>query len=303
MTGVPAVSVIVPVFNGEGTLGALLSSLRGLVPHPLGGTEFIIVDNGSTDTSRQMAESAGIKGLRVVDEPRRGPAAARNRGLAEARGDLLALLDDDSVASRRWLRELVAPFSDPTVQIVAGGLASYPPRTGAQRFAARYGLNDATRAVEMQTMPFANTRNMAVRRSVAKAVGGWPEELIVGEDVEFSYRVRSRFGCAIDYRPAALVFDQDRETDEELWHQANGYGRSMADLYALHPDVLPWHWRQNLHRRRRSTQRRLAAAIGRLQRRLGRGDPEMIEFREYLAGWDRSFWRGFDDAGGAALRG
>ncbi len=234
----PAVSVIVPMLNAMRTLPALLAALAAQRPLSGAAAEYLIVDNGSTDGSRELAQGAAIPGLRVLQENERGPSAARNLGMHEARGEVLALLDADCVPARNWLREIAAPFADPEINIVAGGLASFPPRTAAQRFAARYGLNVARRPLETRELPFANTRNMAVRRSVALAVGGWPQELKAGEDVEFSFRVRDMFGPRIELIEAALAFHQDRESDAELWAQARQYGSAMAHLYARHADFL-----------------------------------------------------------------
>ena len=296
MTGAPSVSVIVPVYNAAPTLPALLAALRSQLAHALGDTEFLIVDNGSTDASRELVERSGLPNLSLLLELKRGPSAARNRGLAAARGAVVALLDADCVPTRGWLRALVEPFADQSVLIVAGGLASYPPRTGAQRFAARYGLNDATRGLYNAPLPFANTRNMAVRRRAAEAVGGWPEELTHGEDVEFSYLIRKRFGSEIVFRELALCFHQDRETDDDLLGQAYSYGRGTAVLYRRHSAEVSWTMRHRIHRRRRSTQRWLAARLASLGQRLGHVTPEDAEFAAYLARWDESFWRGFADS-------
>ena len=295
MTEPPSVSVIVPVYNAQSTLPALLAGLRSQLPHARGETELLIVDNGSTDASRLLIEQSGLVNLIALEEAQRGPAAARNRGLAVARGEIVALLDADCAPSRGWLRAIVEPFSDPNVMLVAGGLASYPPQTGAQRFAARYGLNDAARAVNNSVLPFANTRNMAVRRSAAQAVGGWPAELTNGEDIEFSYLIRTRFGCPIVLQESALAFHRDRESDEDLAHQAYNYGSGIASLYRRHPDQVAWSIGLRLHRRRRSTQRWLAARLAQLGARVGRVHPEDAEFAAYLALWDKSFWRGFSD--------
>ena len=289
-----SVSVVVPVFNAAGTLPALLSALRAQLSHPLGATEYLFVDNGSSDESRPILDGAAPEGSLVLEETRRGVSAARNRGVAAANGEVLAMIDADCVPVRQWLRELVTPFADPAVMLAAGGLASYPPRTGAQRFAARYGLNDAERNLAMAGIRFANGRNMAVRHDAAQAIGGWPADMDRAEDIEFSYRLRKRFGCEIVYRPLALAFHQDRATDEELRQQAFGYGRGMAMLYRRHPDVLPWGAAQRARRARMTLRRRLGATRHRLAGRLRRSGVEDVEFSAYLALWDASFWRGFD---------
>jgi len=292
----PGVTVVVPFLNGEPTIGALTRGLATQLPHALGATEFVFVDNGSTDGGRAIVEASGLPDARVVDQPVPGVSAARNGGLRVARGQVMAVIDADCVPTRQWLRELVEPFRDASVLLAAGGLASYPPRTGAQRFAALYGLNDATRNIEMPVIPFANGRNMAVRVEAARAIGGWPEDMEKGDDIEFSYRLRQRFDCAIEYRPLALVFHQDRESDEDLRRQAHGYGRGIAYLYDRHPEMLNWSWRESARRLRMTTRRRIGAVGSRVGAQVGRADPAQAEFARYLAMWDQWFWRGFFDA-------
>ncbi len=296
MSTEPRVTVVVPFLNAQPTIGALIHGLASQVPNSLGKTEFVFIDNGSTDGGRALAEASGLSDSRVVDQPIPGVSAVRNRGLEAARGEVLAVIDSDCVPTRQWLRELVEPFTDKGVLLAAGGLASYPPRTGAQRFAAQYGLNDATRNIEMPVIPFANGRNMAVRVDAARAIGGWPEDMEKGDDIEFSYRLRQRFDCAIEFRPRALVFHQDRETDEELRRQAHGYGRGIAYLYDRHPDMLDWTWRERARRVRMTARRRIGALTSRAGEALGRTDPAKAEFARYLAMWDHWFWRGFFDA-------
>src|SRR5262245_13705355 len=194
----PRVTVVVPFLNAEATIGDLIRGLASQVPNTLGATEYVFVDNGSNDGGRALAEASWLPDARVVDQSIPGVSAVRNRGLEVARGEVLAIIDSDCVPTRQWLRELIEPFADERVLLAAGGLASYPPKTGAQRFAAQYGLNDATRNIEMPVIPFANGRNMAVRVDAARAIGGWPEDMEKGDDIEFSYRLRKKFDCAIE---------------------------------------------------------------------------------------------------------
>jgi glycosyltransferase involved in cell wall biosynthesis len=291
----PAVTVIVPFLNAERTIGALLRGLESLRPTELGAAEFVFVDNGSTDAGPALVEAAAIPESRLVVQPTPGVSAARNRGLALARGEIVALIDSDCVPSRQWLRELVAPFQDPAVHLVAGGLASFPPRTAAQRFAARYGLNDAHRTLQM-ALPFANGRNMAVRRSSAEHVEGWAEDVLRGDDIDFSTRLLDAVGGSIEYRERALAYHQDRETDEDLWKQARGYGLGIALMYERYPDRLPWGRAEKFRQLRTSSRRRLSASFARLGRVMGFVSDADVEFAEYLAHWDRAFWKGFADA-------
>jgi glycosyltransferase involved in cell wall biosynthesis len=293
MAELPGVSVVVPVYNGVPTLPALLTALRGLQMTDLAEVEFLFIDNNSTDGSGPLIEQFGLANSRVVFEPERGVSAARNRGLASAQFEVIAMVDADCVPTRQWLRELIAPFADPGVVIVAGGLASYPPKTAAQRFAARYGLNDAGRNLTMGP-GFANGRNMAVRRAAAEKVGGWRSDMLRGEDMEFSYRLVKSLGCRIEFRALALAFHQDRPDDESLRQQAFGYGQGLAMMYSRHQGALPWGAAQRLRRYRMTVRRRISAARHRLAQRLGRARPDDAEFAIYLNMWNNEYWRGFD---------
>ncbi|MFN2175555.1 MAG: glycosyltransferase family 2 protein, partial [Anaerolineales bacterium] len=100
------VSIVIPVLNGEEVIADLLRALtsqRGLSNDP----EIIVVDNGSVDRTREIVRQFGVV---LLDEKKRGPGPARNCGLSYASGDIIAHLDVDTIPTRRWLSELVAPF-------------------------------------------------------------------------------------------------------------------------------------------------------------------------------------------------
>jgi len=86
------VSVIIPVFNGVNYLGEAIESVLAQTYAPI---EVLVVDDGSTDESAELARSFG--GVRVIQKANGGVASARNAGIAEARGDFLAFLDHDDV--------------------------------------------------------------------------------------------------------------------------------------------------------------------------------------------------------------
>src|SRR5437763_396949 len=93
----PSVSVVVPVRNGERFLGQALESALGQTLRP---TEVIVVDDGSTDATVQVAAAFPVL---VVASDGRGVSAARNTGVAASRGELIAFLDHDDVWERAKL--------------------------------------------------------------------------------------------------------------------------------------------------------------------------------------------------------
>lgn len=111
----PLVSVVVPVFNGERTLGRALESVVAQAHRPL---EIVVVDDGSTDgTAAVVAAVAAAHpdvDVRLVAQDNAGPARARNRGIAEARGELLAFNDaDDAWLPAKLAAQLAALVEDP----------------------------------------------------------------------------------------------------------------------------------------------------------------------------------------------
>ena len=141
MKGVPSVSVVVPVLDAARTLPGCLEALDALDPVP---HEILLVDNGSKDGSRELltdfAERHTGHRVRVIDEARRGAAAARNAGIRLAAGEIIAFTDSDCSPAKDWLREVTNPFSDASVAAVAGRVVASPAASTLELFSALYTL-------------------------------------------------------------------------------------------------------------------------------------------------------------------
>lgn len=286
----PSVSVVVPVLNGCETLGDLLTALS----HQAETTcdlEIFVVDNGSTDGSQEIVCASGV--AKLLEEPVRGPAAARNRGLQEAHGDVIAFVDADMLPTRRWLSELVKPFSDEKVMIVAGQTIAYRPSTPAERYTAACGVWDTQRAVQRRPFPFAPSGNMAVRREAAIGVGGWANDMLTAEDVDFSFRVLRQFPGEIVYGQEAITFHRHRPTTEGLRKQAFTYGEGAADFYLRYPDVVRWDLRKRAKVGGWILRRSVVPIVLAIGRRIGLGSDEGLEFARFHRLWTWWFWRGF----------
>ena len=174
VTAGPSVSVVVPVRDGAAFLAEALASVLAQEPLP---DEVIVVDDGSADDSAGIAERAGPL-VRVVRQAALGPAAARNRGVREARGEWIAFLDADD----RWLAgkqrvQAAAVRAAPDADMVFGHVRQF--------FSPEWGREGAPRPEVLRgVIPTAAW----VRRSAFLATGGFSEEWRTAEWVEWMVR-------------------------------------------------------------------------------------------------------------------
>jgi len=285
----PSVSVVIPVLNGADTIGDMLAALTNQAG-AAGGVEVLVVDGGSTDATCRIVNGFPVT---LLEEPKRGPAAARNCGLRQARGEVIAHLDADTVPSRSWVREIISPFTDPNVVLVGGRTLPYQPETPAERYFARSELFDTAAHLTRKPFAFVPSLNMAVRYAAAMAVDGWREELITAEDVDFSYRLLQRFPGGVRYHPQAVLFHRNRRTDDALRRQAWTYGEGVAHMYELYPELLHWTIASRMHLRWTMTRRAAAPFLRRAGALVGLTSGDDVEFAQYHWLWTRWFWRGF----------
>jgi cellulose synthase/poly-beta-1,6-N-acetylglucosamine synthase-like glycosyltransferase len=231
----PSVSVVVPVRNGRATIGACLDAL--LAQDYPGGTEVIVVDNGSSDGTAAVARGREVA---LVHEPRQGRAIARNAGIARAAGEIVAFVDADCVAEPDWLAALVVPFGDTAVGGVGGEIHALDPVTPVQAYLDRretcwqqYCVQGGRR----RRHGFLITANAAYRGTVLAEVGGFDPGFPPSEDVDLGWRVRAA-GHTLAYAPRAIVRHRLRERTRELFRQRYGYGYGRALFrrrYGLEP--------------------------------------------------------------------
>ena len=236
----PRVSVVVPVRNAARTLPRTLPALGALSPAP---AEIVLVDNGSTDDSRDRLEAfAGAHAAIVLHEPRPGASVARNAGTRAATGEVVAFTDADCCPRPDWLAALSAPLIDPVVGAVAGPTASTAPAGVVETFGSLFTLPAPAAATRhTRWTPWAGgfpTANLAVRRTLLERLGGFDESVaIYGEDYDLCARLYAT-GAAIAYAPDAVVEHQHRVALRPMLRQAFGFGRSHAYLMRRHASGL-----------------------------------------------------------------
>jgi glycosyltransferase involved in cell wall biosynthesis len=190
------VSVIIPAYNADQFVGDAISSVLTQSHENL---ELIVVDDGSTDGTAEIAEAFGDPRLRVLRQPNSGPARARNLGLALAMGQEVAFLDaDDYWLPNKLDRQLRRLEADEQVSAV-GCLMHYRSSTGRVLGVAGQAVDDdeQERIARGQLLPFPLS-SILFRRSTLDIVGEFDESLRDGaEDLDLMTRVarEGRFIC------------------------------------------------------------------------------------------------------------
>jgi len=163
----PSVTVVVPAYNAGRTIAECVGSLLAL-DYPPDRLELIVVDNASSDDTRRVLQQfAGS--VQVLAELVRGSAAARNRGIRAAGGDIVAMTDADCVVARGWLRALVPALADEGVGAVGGRVAAWVPRNRIARYGER--IHDHDQAINLQP---ALSDGRQLRFAAGGVAGGGP---------------------------------------------------------------------------------------------------------------------------------
>jgi hypothetical protein len=169
----------------------------------------------------------------------------------------------------------------------------FPPQTGAERFMAAHGIWEPENNIFRPVFPFVPSLNLAVRRDAALAIDGWSEDMLTGEDVDFSYRILKQFPVKIAYRPQAILFHRHRQTDAELRTQAWTYGEGGAQMYRRYPDAVGWDFAKTLHVCRLLVTRGIAPWVYKMGVSLGLTSAKRVELARYHRLWTWWWWRGF----------
>lgn len=205
----PFVSVLIPAWRERGAIEHCLRSLRQ-VDYP--DWEVIVVAGGPDGTYQAASEGcAGIARAQVIEQLPRGKNAALNEGLRLAQGDVIALLDADSLVGPQWLRELVAPISAAT-PVTTGDPA--PLRWTFVSLGERME-QIAARAIHGDVI-LQGSGSIALRRDVIQALGGFPEDVAVGVDWDLNARLAAR-GIPRIFCPQAIVVTERPATLREYW--------------------------------------------------------------------------------------
>lgn len=227
----PRVSVVVCAYNAADTIDECLTAIEAL-RYPK--FEVIVVNDGSTDDTGEIA--ARHPRARVIHTANSGLAAARNVGLHQATGDIVAYTDADVRVDPDWLTYLVQRFVDSDVVAVGGPNIVPPDDPWVAQCVARAPGGPTHVLLDDRLAEHIPGCNCAFRREALLAIRGFnPLFLRAGDDVDVCWRLQAR-GWNVGFAPAALVWHHHRSSVRAYLRQQIGYGEGETWLAREHPD-------------------------------------------------------------------
>jgi GT2 family glycosyltransferase len=236
----PSVSILIPAFNEAARIDACLEAVLGQT-YPL--AEVLVLDGGSTDGTRERVKDYGSP-VRLVDNPRRGPAAAMNVGIAVSTGEVICRIDAHTLCEADYVERSVAVLVETRADVVGGPMRPIGTTPFGRAVAAITStplgmpgrFHHGTRRVEVDTVYLG-----AWRRETLEKFGKFDEEHFpwCGEDNELNFRIR-REGGRVLLDPDIRSTYFPRESPSALWRQYRNYGRAKATSVAVHGALPSW---------------------------------------------------------------
>lgn len=230
------VSIIVPVYNEESNIKFLIESLLNL-NYPKHKYEIIIVDNNSKDKTVEIIKE--FQQVRCLFEKKQSSCISRNKGIREAKGNILAFIDGDCIPDKDWLRNAVIHILNRDVDIVAGQIV--PSINFPSKLIEIYQsvIVREERRKNSKQQKICAGGNMIVKKKIFKKIGYFEEKLISGGDSEWTRRATlHRF--KLRYYENVKVY-HPLESFLSLFRRAVKIGYGIAQIrYSLHkPLSLP----------------------------------------------------------------
>jgi len=228
------VSVIIPAYNAENVIDKCLSSLLKQ-NYPKKSYEIIVVDDGSTDSTKEIVKK--FKKVKLIEQKHKGPAAARNLGAKHAKGDILLFIDADCIPSKNWIKYMVEPFKNKEIVAVQGTYKTLNKESLIARFAG-YEIEERHEKMKKQKyIDFVGTFSAGYRKDIFLKFNGFDENFpeASGEDAELSFRI-SKAGYKIVFQPKAFVFHRHPDTLFKFLKRKFSHAYWRIYLYKKHSE-------------------------------------------------------------------
>ncbi|WP_322511705.1 exopolysaccharide biosynthesis glycosyltransferase EpsD [Chloroflexus sp.] len=224
------ISIVIPTYNRLARLQRVLAALAKQ-SYPNDQFEVVIVSDGSTDGTAEYCQQAQTPfHLHFIQQANAGPAAARNRGVAAARGNIVLFLDDDVVPAPNLIGEHVRLHEERSNRVVLGTMLTPPDATLSPWVAWEQAmLEKQYRAMTSGIWPATArqfyTGNTSLARQLVLAAGGFDERFRRAEDIELAYRL-NKLGVEFVFAPQAAGYHYAERSFASWLATPYTYGRN-----------------------------------------------------------------------------
>jgi glycosyltransferase involved in cell wall biosynthesis len=251
-------TVVVGTFNGARTLGMALDALESQVTEFI--YEVIVVNDASTDATAEIATRPGVRLINL--ETNCGHGHTLNVGLAEARGEFMAMMDDDCVPPPDWIQQLGAAWDsvDSNVTMIGGLVEPFETDTFNRRYVAfrrplrhqeaqisedvgfwprlRYQFFPPYMRQDPRAVFFTVGANMSVRVSAAREAGGFSESRGAGEEESLARPLRAQYGpLTVQLFPSIVMLHNFQPSLRDTFRRSRSYGRGSGREWVNDRDI------------------------------------------------------------------
>jgi len=227
------VSLIICAYNEEKYIGACLEHAIKSSHGKFG--EILVIDNASTDKTAEIARS--FSGVRVIREENKGLTRARQRGMQESKGSILAYIDADTQMPRGWLRTVLSEFNKNKNLAVLSGPYIYHDISKFQQFLAKMYWYVLAMPVYWMVGYMTVGGNFAIRRTALEKMKGFDTTIeFYGEDTDIARRAH-RFG-KVKFKPSFVMYTSGRRlSGQGIFTTATAYVLNYLSEAFLHKPV------------------------------------------------------------------
>lgn len=257
-SGAVTFSVVIGTFNGARTLSNALDALEAQITDFT--YEIIVVNDASTDSTAEIANRPSVRLINL--ELNQGHGHTLNVGLEEARGEFMAMMDDDCVPPRQWIQQLGIVWESvgPDVTMIGGLVEPFETNTFNRRYTAfrrplrhqeaeingdagfwprlLYQFSPPKMRSDPRPVYFTVGANMSVRVRAAREVGGFSGAPGSGEEESLARPLRSRFGpLTVQLFPNIVMFHNFRPSLRDTFRRSRSYGRASGREWVKDRDI------------------------------------------------------------------